>query len=307
MKRFQHLGGTAVFPPFTSTGSRMNRLCTTLLAIGLGWPILAMPLPALARDVPAGAITDYAKAQEFKAMLSERVLQIEVRPEPAPYQDASLTPSRNGQGAVVMIEGRPVVVTSSFLVDGARQILIVKPDTRSRDGSIRPITELSNTGFSNDTVPATVLRLIPDAGLALLELPEDVGRTLKFKPLPPGGPLKPDRARAFWCVTPAGAGLMVLADTAVIESAGPPLEKLFLAPGTLLPGTVLFDGDGVVWAIGARESFSGSRFTLVAAVANALPAKPREPRADKPRPPAQPGVWVTVPADDQDEEDGSQP
>jgi|GEM_PF-1183579 len=307
MKRFQHVGGTAAFSPFTFTGSRKNRLCTTLLAIGLGWPILAMPLPALARDVPAGAITDYAKAQEFKAMLSERVLQIEVRPEPAPYQDASLTPSRNGQGAVVMIEGRPVVVTSSFLVDRAREILIVRPGGETRDGSIRPITELSTTGFSSDTVPTTVLKLIPDAGLALLALPDDVGRLLKFKPLPPGGPLKPDRARVFWCVTPAGAGLMVLADTAVVESAGPPLEKLFLAPGTLLPGTVLFDGDGVVWAIGARESFSGSRFTLVAAVANALPAKPREPRADKPRPPAQPGVWVTVPADDQDEEDGSQP
>lgn len=302
MKRYQHLGGTAVFCRSTGTGSPRCRLCTTLLAIVLGliaWPTLS----ALAQDSPDGVITDYNEVQKLKALLSERVLQIEVRPEPALYQDASLTPSRIGQGAVVLIDGRPVIVTSSYLVDGARQVLIVRPDTGLQDGSIRPITELSKAGFLDDTVETTVARMIPEAGLALLELPEAISRTLTFKPLAPGGDLKADRSRAFWCVTHAGTGLTVLTDTAVIEPAGPPLDKLFLAPGTLPQGTILFDRHGVAWGLGTREAFSGSKFTLVAAIANALAPKPKKPGRERPKPPAQPGVWVTVPVDDQDEED----
>lgn len=261
-----------------------------------------LPVRAAAQSDPTPApvrIVDYEQARALETKLSQRVLLLTVYPQPGQYQDAALMPVRTGEALAVMHKGRAVIVTSWFLTEDSARITVVRPDSRTGNAGIRPIGDLSAVGFDNDSVETRILERDPESGLTILEMPPEIERRLPVAPFKVGRPLKVDPARPFWCVTPAGAGLNVLTDTAIVDRPGFPYQGLFLAPGRLPMGTVLFDEQGEPWGIAVREAFSGSGFTMIAAI---FPKKVKVGGRKKPDPgKAKPGVWIDVSPEQGDE------
>ncbi len=225
-------------------------------ALALAAMVFVLPGTAPGQGVPL----DYEAHERMKADLASRVIMVEVQPAPVAFETPSMVPERFGQGAAVMIDGAAVIATSWFLVNGAASIFVSAPD-----GSARAATR--------------VLAEFPDRGLAILFLPPDTGAGMKHRPLTPGAVAAPDPARLFFCVSPVTPGTFVLTETTLTDRAGPPLDAAFLAPGILVPGTVLFDAAGVPFAVAARESYAGNRFTIVAPI-GATPAADAAPEGD---------------------------
>jgi len=203
---------------------------------------------ALAQSIPL----DYESQQRLKTDLAGRVVFVEVTPTPGAFEDPAFIAKRFGQGVPVMREGRAVIVTSWYLVTGAASVVVT-----SADGSV--------------SEPATVLAELQDKGIAVLSIPPGIAARLARPPAAPAVLTEPDKSKYFYCVTPASLGMWVLTETFIVEKAPFPLEGLYLAPGVLAPGTVLFDGLGVPAAIAARESFQGNGITIVAPLADPPP------------------------------------
>lgn len=211
---------------------------------------------AAAQSIPM----DYESHERMKADLAGRVVLIEVLPKAGAFEVPSLVPLRFGEGVVLVREGRAVIVTSWFLVTEAASLTILSPD-----GGVR--------------ADATIEKELPESGLAVLSLPAAIASAANHPPASAGVLGAPDRARIFFCVSPVSPGTFVLTETVVVDRAGPPMDALLLAPGVLAPGTVLFDGAGVPYAVAARESYSGNGFTIVAPLQPPPPA-PASPQED---------------------------
>jgi hypothetical protein len=258
---------------------------------------LAAGSPAFAQ---AGTILEYSVQQAMKERLSGLTLDIEVVPAPAQYQDPGLVPTRYGQGAPVVIDGRRVIVTSWFLTDGARKVFVSRPGGTGEARSTGSVTDLSVARVSDDLVETTVVRELPEAGLAILAMPDSLATAQAAVPPAPGVLDRPDRSRVYYCISRVTQGVSVLTEVAVTDVAGPPLDRLLLAPGVIPAGTVLFDSTGIPYAVAARESWSGAKFTLIAPIAGALPPAPKKETPKDTRK-VTPGVWLDT---SEDREDG---
>lgn len=204
---------------------------------------------------------DYAAHEAMKADLSASVVVLDITPRPGAFEDPAMVPHRFGQGVVTMVDGRPLIVTSLYLVTEASAITAMTPDGENR-------------------VQVQVVTEDQAAGLTRLSLPESLAGTLKHPPFQPGSITGPDLERNLFSVTPVTPGMTVLTETVVTDRAPFPMDSFFMVPGTLPAGTVLFDRQGIPCGIALRESYSGNRFTFVASLTPPPAITPPDPATE---------------------------
>lgn len=230
-----------------TAGTRTGRLFAVLLVL------LAVSTPAVADE--SNPLLSFESHEALKKQLMNKIILLEVRPTGGPYQDPELIPARYGEGIPVIFENRAVILTSWFLTTEAASINVTTADLGNRSA-------------------VSIIEELPDAGLAILTLPDSIRAAIGGAPYVPGKLGGPDYTRTLFFVSPAAPGTYVLSNTAVTEKAGPPFERLFMVPGVPGRGTVLFDANGTPVAIAVRESYSGNGFTIVTGLGRPEPDVP---------------------------------
>ncbi len=252
---------------------RMIRFRLPLLAAVLLSSIAASgnPRDIAAEEEESVALLTLDGEAALRDRLWERVLLVTAKPIGEPMEDPALIPERFGQATRVTRDGKVEILTAAMLVENTALVRVTRTGGRPGEG-------IAKVGPTDE---ASLMARLECEGPCALATPLDAAPPEAWEP-----------RRLLFFVLPGLPDQPVLSHVESLGRQGTPFESMIAVPGTVPPGTVLFDVMGRAVALTVRNSPTLQNRTLAAVMVlpKPDPASPAEPPA--------PGTNPETPLDD---------
>jgi len=231
----------------------------------------AAPRDITAEEEESVALLTLDGEAALRDRLWERVLLVTAKPVGEPMEDPALIPERFGQATRVTRDGKVEILTAAMLVEDAATVRVTRSGGRPGEG---------------------IAKVGPTDEASLMARLECEGPCALAAPLEAAPPEAWEYRRLLFFVLPGLPDQPVLSHVESLGRQQTPFEAMIAIPGTVPPGTVLFDVKGRPVALTVRSSPTLQNRTLAAVM-----VLPKPDPASQAEPPAT-GTSPETPADD---------